>query len=225
MKLYASLPKDQLAVAAVCSEALGLDCQEISKDQLAKLDEDCAVALSDEAIALQVPHGLLACDFWNFKRLEELVRSGAVSGVIPIDAPEDVVAALIRKITGLDQAEPVDSLLSDLPPELIEMFEKELYPKLEEVKLLGDQAVKTRSKKDLETLKKRIHKLAGSAGSFGFAHATHLCRQLESALAQAIESDPDAFFQEGTGKSLHEDLLAIILSFQHINVAPDSPVT
>ncbi len=223
MKLYASLPKDQLAVAAACSEALELDCQEIAKDQLAKLDEDDAAALSDEAVASKVPLGLLACDFWNFKRLEELVRSGAVSGVIPIDAPEDVVAALIRKITGIDQAEPSDSILQDLPPELIEMYEKELYPKLEEVKLLGDQAVKTRCKKDLEILKKRIHKLAGSAGSFGFARATTLCRQLESTLAQAIQSDPDAFFQEETRKSLHAELLAIILSFQHIIVAPESP--
>jgi HPt (histidine-containing phosphotransfer) domain-containing protein len=67
-------------------------------------------------------------------------------------------------------------------------YEKTIPKKLQELKTLQDAAKKTPSLDNLTALRFFVHKLAGSAGTYGFLEVSTLCKQYEQDILEVLKN-------------------------------------
>lgn len=91
--------------------------------------------------------------------------------------------------------------LDGLPPEdlkkLQEMYLSKLPEKLEAIRLAIEAVRKQQSMETIKALQFLIHKMAGNAGTFGYAEVSRLCKEWDLKLAQeSKQSQPQVSLEE-----------------------------
>jgi DNA-binding response OmpR family regulator len=155
-------------------------------------------------------------------KLRDLIIEKKVDVVLgkPLIAKE--LTAAFRKVLGIDRASSEGSSLDQLPESLIEKYEESKFDNLEKLFSLAEQIGETGAKMKLQEFKNLVHKIAGSAQSFGYAQATKICRRQEHLLAEHLQKDEKGLVDESVVTSLTQFLRELVLNFQH--VYPDEPV-
>lgn len=93
-------------------------------------------------------------------------------------------------ITELIQYQPIKNTdnASKMSQQLFEQYTSSLPEKLQTVEELVEKAVQSPSQETIETLKAAIHKLSGSAGTYGYVKAGEICKQLEQKLVLNLQN-------------------------------------
>jgi anti-anti-sigma factor len=113
--------------------------------------------------------------------LKQLKNEWSITHVIeiPINSIDaETIMQELGKFTKVDHS-TVESTLFD-------HYTKTLDGKIENIETLLDLASQTPNRENFENLRNAFHKMAGSAGSYGFSKAGDACRTLELLLSEAI---------------------------------------
>ena len=105
--------------------------------------------------------------------------------------------------------------MNDLPPpeipkELLEEYRKTIPQKLQNIKELINQFKAKSTHQALEALRFSVHKLAGSAGTYGFAKVSQICKKWELDILDKLSHFPPPL---EWGSSLEQQISEIEKAF------------
>jgi HPt (histidine-containing phosphotransfer) domain-containing protein len=95
-----------------------------------------------------------------------------------------------------------------------EDYKRSIHGKIEKLHQLIERVKERRDFESLQALRMEVHKIAGSAGSYGFMHVSQLCKQLEIELNQKMNEISNRSLDEEWLSSLNEFLNQIQTHFQ-----------
>lgn len=121
-----------------------------------------------------------------------------------VDIP--MLEQALKKIMSTDK-QPA----SFMPPELVARYRESIYEKI----ILFHELQKKYDRESLKTFKDEVHKIAGSAGSFGFPEMTLLAREMERKLTAIIERS-ESIKSEDVMADLRQFEESLKLSFQNL---------
>jgi len=126
------------------------------------------------------------------------------------------VKGLLIQLCHLDSAlSTQESMLPDqLLSSLKETYQKSIIDKVERLERLILTVQRTPSIAHLEALKEEVHKIAGSAGSYGYQMVSELCKNLEGEINQQLKIARTGEIQTDWINSLDEFFTQIKLHFQ-----------
>ncbi len=81
-----------------------------------------------------------------------------------------------------------------IPPMLLNEYKKSIPQKLKAIQNLIEQAKQNPLSETLDSLCFAVHKLAGSAGTYGYSEASQLCKELAQKIMNKDKLDLDTFF-------------------------------
>lgn len=86
------------------------------------------------------------------------------------------------------------SLPNDPLPEVLKQlkqkYQNEIPEHLKELKQLIENVQKNVTLENLKALRLAIHKMSGSAGTYGYEEVSHICRQWDLEISQKIDAFP-----------------------------------
>ncbi len=129
----------------------------------------------------------------------------------PIDPNE--MYSIFKSILEPDNKEEIDDLLIDLKKE----YDATIYEKLETLENLLNILEKQPTLKNLENFKKEIHKITGTAGSYGYDEVTKSGRECDRKILQRLEEKKPVKPEDIEEYKL--TFRKIKLGFQNINFA------
>lgn len=100
--------------------------------------------------------------------------------LLPPDTNLQLLEELVKKIAANEKPAP-----GFMPPEMVARYRDSIFEKIFQLSELS----KKPDLKSLKTFKDEVHKIAGSAGSFGFPEMTLISRKMESQLHTLIEGN------------------------------------
>lgn len=103
-----------------------------------------------------------------------------------------------------------DALLLDLKI----TYQKTIPDKIERLEKMILNVQRHPNLENVQTLKTEVHKIAGSAGSYGFIAVSEVCKTLETELAKQIETIKQGQVNQGWFESLDEFFTQIKIHFQ-----------
>lgn len=133
-----------------------------------------------------------------------------------LDAPlqKEEVEALLKCLEGTAEPVPINALAAKIPPHLRASYAKSINQKIERIEGLVKDISNNPAESRFAALKQEIHKIAGSAASYGYPKVSELCQAWEAYLAQkmipSLEPDP------ALSNTLNHFLRIFKLSFQYI---------
>lgn len=139
-----------------------------------------------------------------------------VSYVLEQPVKLEEAEALIKKWAHLEEPIKLSPLAEKIPLNLRQAYNHSISDKLERIGHLVDQLIQNPTQENLAVLKQDVHKIAGSAASYGYLKVSDLCRLWETRLAeqmgpfQAADQSPDHYLYN------IQLLRALQLYFQHI---------
>lgn len=83
---------------------------------------------------------------------------------------------------------PFEGLPPETMRELQEAYRKGLPDKLKQIRMKLDALQKEKSKELLTDLRFLVHKMAGSAGSFGYSAVSNICKTWEAQIVAVLTS-------------------------------------
>lgn len=136
----------------------------------------------------EVPIGFVSRfyqDAASFRLLREILHVDYVLEK-PI-RPEDVEKFLML-LCGIEktQEEKEEVFPNEILRDLVDEYQKSVGEKIENVEKLILEVEKNPSLENLTALKMEVHKIAGSAGSYGYKKAGDLCKELDQKLKELI---------------------------------------
>jgi len=88
--------------------------------------------------------------------------------------------------------------------DLMRKYRESIPSKLEQIARLIDEYEHSPSKENLAALKLAVHKLAGSAGTYGYPEASRLCKNLESQIDKGESRLPLSLFYQQLTRSFSQ---------------------
>lgn len=133
-----------------------------------------------------LPLFIISRNDWSSQQFKELTQS--LKEVYLIDKPlSDVqIAELFTFVRKLQELTKQEGLPKDYLHEIKESYKKSISDKINHFELLIDELIKTPSKESFSALAAEAHKIAGSAGSYGYPKVSILCRELENNLKEKL---------------------------------------
>jgi CheY-like chemotaxis protein len=118
----------------------------------------------------------------NFRQLKEELKVDIVLEK-PLRAEE--VSRLLKKLCHLEEnvERKEDELLGDLKSR----YQQSIYGKLESIEKRILDVQKMVTVENLQDLKREVHNISGTAGSFGYSKAGEVCREMDLQINQQIE--------------------------------------
>lgn len=108
---------------------------------------------------------------------------------------------------------------ADIPPELLADYRRAVATQLAAIKACADRLEKHPSDRDaLETFRREVHKVRGSAGSYGFPDASELAAGMEETAKDWIKNAEDVQLDRGALAGWFVDRIADFIK----PAAPDS---
>ncbi|MCH9613809.1 MAG: Regulator of RpoS [Chlamydiia bacterium] len=106
---------------------------------------------------------------------------------------EELKQLLLNLAEKQESVKQVDALIEDLEgddflEDLKKEYEASIPEKISGVKDLIEKIVKEFSSENIETLKKELHKIAGSAGSYGHMEVSRFCKKMETSLEEDLKN-------------------------------------
>lgn len=137
--------------------------------------------------------------------------------VLEVPIQKEEIEALLKKLAGGENGNHSGSAVSKIPPDLKKAYDQSITQKIVRIEeLVGD--IKANPNLDsIKELKQEIHKIAGSAGSFGYPKVGELCRAWEAYFVYKMGPGQTAFeIDPSTRDTLDCFLRLMKLSFQFI---------
>lgn len=119
----------------------------------------------------------------NYQQLKENYH---INYVLSTPLREEEVEALIRQLAGLEETTTA-SIVEKIPQNLKNAYNQSIYNKLARIEQLVAAVLDQPNQETLTALKQDVHKIAGSAASYGYAKVSDLCRLWESKIAEQLE--------------------------------------
>lgn len=129
--------------------------------------------------------------------------SGGGKYLLPTNIETDVIQKIITTLSSSNKPTAM------MPPALIERYRQSIYEKIILFDLLS------KNQKDLKAFKDEVHKIAGSAGTFGFPEMTTLSRKTENILSAIINGKEEKSAEE-LKKIMDDYQYSLKLAFQNI---------
>lgn len=147
-------------------------------EQLIKLTGERQVAL----VALLQPP-------MTMERITKLKEKGSNIWAVSIPLQQEEADFIISELAKESDSEHEGEPTLPLSDKLLKKYAETLPIKLAELEILIEKALKNPSKETFEPLKFEVHKLSGSAGSYGYVKAGNNCKELEIFLNDSIEKN------------------------------------
>lgn len=146
------------------------------------------VAWIREKKKLKTPVGFISRIYQDSKSFRLLKDGLAVDYVLekPI-RPSEVHQLLIKLCQIKPQPPEEEPFPDDLLADLKESYQKTISDKVERIEKLILAVQKDPSINHLQALKEEVHKISGSAGTYGYMAVSELCKNLELDLIEQIE--------------------------------------
>jgi DNA-binding response OmpR family regulator len=123
-------------------------------------------------------------DSTSFRLLKETFKVNYVlDKPLNFQAIKHLIENLCLRRLSLKASELPEKLLSDIKLE----YQNSIPDKLERLEKMILAIQKNLTLENLENFKREIHKIAGSAGSYGYSKVTDLCKQMEEEVTEQIE--------------------------------------
>lgn len=139
--------------------------------------------------ALNTPIGFLSRiyqDAGSFRILKESLKVDYVLEK-PLQS-EEINQLLVQLCRLMSQATTTNEVFpEEILSDLKESYQKSIFDKLERLEKLILTVQKHPTKAHLRNLKIEVHKIAGSAGSYGYFAVSRLCKDLETQLIKQID--------------------------------------
>jgi len=145
----------------------------------------------------------------NFREIKERFAINCVTNK-PLNS-QNIEAILISLY---HSCHPIPSTENETLKKIKQEYFHSIYDKIESVEQSILMINTDPSKENLVELKKKIHKIAGSAGSYGFLQVSVLCKEKEVELISMIENDQPTQISPAWLLSLDEFLNQFKLYFQ-----------
>jgi|GEM_PF-2898236 len=139
---------------------------------------------------------------------EKLKEEMGVDYVLQTPLLLDEMTALLRALTATKIEPDIP-----IPPELVAKYRKGIFEKINRIEALTKACEKNRE--SLKDLRMEVHKIAGSAGSYGFVGASNACKEHELFLMEELKSKNPL---EGVDKKNAAFLRKLRLHFQYIDL-------
>lgn len=137
--------------------------------------------------------------------------------VVETPLQKEEIEALLRKLAGMDHESHLNTNVSKIPPDLKKAYDQSITQKIHRIEELTNE-VKAKPTLDLiKELKQEIHKIAGSAGSFGYPKVSELSRAWEAYFVHKMGPTQDIFEIDQTVRHTLDYFLRLLKeSFQFI---------
>ncbi len=172
------------------------------------------VAWLREKKKLNAPVGFISRIYQDSKSFRILKEGLKVDYVLekPIRPTEvqQLLMQLCQIKSQLPSSEPLEAILEDLKVS----YEKTISDKVERLEKLILAVQKDPDIDNLQALKNEVHKIAGSAGTYGYIAVSDLCKKLEMDLIEQIELAKQGHLNHQWLFSLDEFFTQIKLHFQ-----------
>lgn len=124
------------------------------------------------------------------KHLKKLKAMYEIRHSIELPISSDETTILLSELVKETKSPLIKNALS--PAEMLfEKYSESLFDKLEEIEQLFESLKQTITKENLEKLHATIHKLSGSAGSYGYVKAGQISKHIELLLEKSIAENSD----------------------------------
>lgn len=165
---------------------------------------------------LPAPIGFLSRiyqDAASFRMLKETLN---VNYVLEKPIQPDEVKQLLMKLCHFETESlpAIKPFPDDVLAELRENYRKSIFDKVERLEKMILTFQKSPTSQNLQTLKGEVHKIAGSAGSYGYLAVSEICRKLEMDLNQQIELEKEGKLDQHLLLSLDDFYTKVKLAFQ-----------
>ena len=127
-------------------------------------------------------------DIEDFQNLKEKLQ---VDFVINKPIETSALSTLIEILYSTEQARSTTQK-NDPLAEVKKKYQLSIYKKLSSLDALIKKYTEESSEESLKSLKGTFHKLAGSAGSYGYMEVTNLCKEMEQIASKSLASDQEA---------------------------------
>jgi DNA-binding response OmpR family regulator len=154
--------------------------------------------------------------FFDLERYETLKETNKIDFVLPFSTNRDIFAAVIRNLCKKKEEWTAHSLFKKLPLSLQQKYRQSLYSKFIRIHTLY-QALQTHpSTEELRELRIEIHKITGSAGSYGYMQVSELCKSCEIKIQDLLENPQFNEQLAGFFDYFYHFFVYLRLYFQHI---------
>lgn len=163
------------------------------------------------------PLALIADKCRKAEVFRELKTKYAVDYVLEQPVIKEEFLALLRQLCHMNGQSHRDE--ESLPKELIEKYTSSIYDKIERIEeLIQASHANSGEKEPLATLRNEVHKIAGSAGGYGFSEAGQLCKMHELYLQEIYSSEPIITPQKEIDAANVKFLRKLRLNFQKLTI-------
>ncbi len=117
----------------------------------------------------------------------QLKTKYGISHILELPLQNDEAETLIHEIVGIKTKSDTPTL--PLPEKLFNEYKASLPEKLQNIETLIEALLNSPSKETVQNLRQAVHKIAGSAGSYGYVKAGEGCKKMEGQLDEALEKN------------------------------------
>lgn len=180
------------------------------------------VAWIREKKELSVPIGFISRIYQDAKSFRLLRESLKVDYVLEKPILPSQILQLLIQICQLPLQKSFQPISENFLSDLKLSYQKTIFDKIERLEEMILTVQEKPSLYHLQTLKGEVHKIAGSAGSYGYMAVSDLCKNLELEIIQQIELAKKGQFSQQWLFSLEDFFTQIKLHFQiEISETPD----
>jgi DNA-binding response OmpR family regulator len=145
------------------------------------------VAWIREKKELKTPIGFISRFYQDSKSFRILKEGLAVDYVLEKPISPSEVHQLLIKLCQINEPSFQEPFSDDLLADLKGSYQKTISDKIERLEKMILDIEKDPSIPNLQTLRTEVHKIAGSAGSYGYAAVSEICKNLETDLIKQID--------------------------------------
>ena len=158
----------------------------------------------------------------NAKAYRSLKAELKIDFVLELPVMKEELAAVLRVLSGLEKKNESGEI-DGLPDELVEKYRMTIFDKIEAIE---EQIVQIEEaygvKEPLVALRNTVHKIAGSAGAYGFGEAGRLCKAQELFLYDIYNAETLTLTKKEIDESNQRFLRLLKLAFQNIILRQES---
>jgi two-component system, cell cycle response regulator len=177
-------------------------------------DPDAVSAAIKIKSEYHLPVALISRLFDEIQEFVRLKNNARLDYLLPFELDKEMLVALLRASVKQEEHE--------LPEAMIEKFKNSICLKIERIEGLVREIEETRSSKILLMLKGEIHKVSGSAGSYGYGEVSKLCRKMEIRLIDYLDTHGEEPVDRKLISQFPSFMKHFKLNFQKINLNEES---
>ncbi len=161
---------------------------------------------------------LLSPAFDQLDDYQVLKEEYDVNFVLPTFVSLNHLISLVKNLCAPREEWESNKIFKALPAALQKKYRDSLYPKFQHLESLFKTIQADPTSIDaLRDIRFEVHKITGSAGAYGYKETSEMCRFCEVQVQEFINQEQKKTIPEDLINYLHQFLINMRLSFQHIS--------